>query len=593
MFERVQQRCFDWFGRRYAPVVIAAVAALLGASSLAGDRTLDDWVVTLVARGEGAAHGFSSKPWDSFRFTSGDPARNQQLIERGVLLPWWTAPELALAFWRPLAGFSHVLDELCWPSRPVLLHVHSLLWFSALLVAVWAVYRRLAGNPQLAGLAFALYAFDDAHGATLSWLANRNALISASFGCACLWAHDVARRERTRRYAQLSLLCFALSCAASELSVGALGYLVAYASFLDRAPLRQRLQSLGGHAVICVAWRAYWSLAGYGARGSGAYVDPLADPLGFLAGAPRKWLCLLQGQLGIIPADFGFLGSASDQRLWMLTGLLTLAGAAVLLRPCVVDATGKFWLTGMLLSLLPMAASFPSDRLLLLVGLGVAPLLARAFQRACSGTTRGFFRAGIAAAFLGVHGLLAPLLLPVRAGQMGRMARAEGEALSGLRASVPSADQTLIVLNAPSLLLANYAQLRSSALGLPQFARLYVLSATDSPVSVTRSGADELTLHAALGFLHTPLEQHYRGAVDSLPTGSRVELAGLSAEVTQSLADGRPESVRFTLRGPLSDYAFSCWTDGGFGPCALPALGRSLRLEPEDLGHILYRPRRD
>src|SRR5450631_2437059 len=211
---------------RRVPAVIVAVATLLAASSLGGGRTLDDWVLAVVARGQGSALGLANNRWDCFTFTTGNPLANQRLMDRGVLLPWWTARDLKVAFFRPLAAATHVLDEALWRNSPVALHAHSLLWFSALLVSVWKVYQRLAGERKLANFAFALYALDDTHGATVSWIANRSALMSAALGCACIWAHDVWRNDGSRLHAWLSPLLFALSCLAGELGAATLAYLI-------------------------------------------------------------------------------------------------------------------------------------------------------------------------------------------------------------------------------------------------------------------------------------------------------------------------------------------------------------------------------
>ena len=593
-FERAARRAFDSFGSRYAVWFIIVGATLLGTSSLRGQRALDDWVIAVVARGEGAGLGLSERAWDSFTFTTGDHVRNMSMMNRGVLLPWWTDPGLKLAFFRPLAALTHLLDEWSWPTQPLLHHAHSLLWFSLLLGAVGVVYRRLSGDVRLANVALAFYAYDDAHGATLSWLANRNALISGVFGCACIAVHDLWRRGGRRLHGVCALLCFVLSCLASELAVGALAYLLAYAAFLDPAPPRERVRSLLGYVGATLIWRTGWSLAGYGARGSGTYVDPLTDPARFFVEAPGKWLSLLQGQLGVIPADFAFLGPAEQQTLWTITALVTLTFAAVFLRPCVTDARGRFWLCGALLSLLPMAASFPSDRLLLFVGLGCMPLFARAFCLAATRLTDvARLRAstlavyGLAALFFAIHGILAPLLLPLRAGQMGRMARAEDAALRELRALAGTSNE-LLILNAPSVVLTSYAQVQLKAQGEAPFARPYVLSATDSQISVSRDGEREFTLRAERGFLHSPLERHYRGVPASLAEQGRVELAGLSAEVGELLPDGRPRAVHFTVARELSDYACACWTNGHFRRCQVPDRGRVLRLPAEDLGSILF-----
>jgi hypothetical protein len=593
--KRLLAQVFERLGHRHAPITIIAVALLLSATSLSAGRSLDDWIFAVVNRGEGATLGLSSNPWDCFTFATGEPAQNTALMDRGVLLPWWTDPELRLAFFRPVAAATHLLDETWWPEHPALLHAHNLFWFGILLAAVCAVYRKLAGDWQVSSLALALYAWDDARGATLSWIANRNALISGALGCGCIALHVHWRRGNGGRYGLLSWGLFVLSCLASELFIGALAYLIAYALFLDGASPRSRVLSVLGYVLSTLGWRIGWSMAGYGARGSGAYIDPLSDPLGFLASAPRRWLCLLQGQLGLIPADFSFLAPSGDQSLWTVTALATLAGAALLLRHCVTDPLGRFWFGGALLALLPMAATIPSDRLLLFVGLGFMALLARAFRQSLGQVTepsRALLARGVSCAvplvFLSIHGIIAPLLLPFRAAQMGRMARAEARALQDLRAQAGPLGKTVIILNTPSVVLASYAQAQLKTEGLPTIPRLYVLSAADSAVVVTRTGPLELSLRAEPGLLRTQLERLYRAIPASLGTRGRVELAQLTAEVTESLADGHPSSVRFTLKRQLSDYAFVCWREGKFRGCPLPAAGQQLRLPAEDLGRVLF-----
>jgi hypothetical protein len=585
---------FERLGHRYAPIAIIAVAILLSASSLSAGRCLDDWIFAVVNRGEGAALGLAKEPWDCFTFATGNRSENASLMARGVLLPWWTDPELRLAFFRPLAAATHLLDETWWPAHPQALHAHNLFWFAALLAGVAAVYRKLAGDWQVSSLALALYAWDDARGATLSWIANRNALISGALGCGCIAAHVHWRRGNRAHYGLLSWVLFLLSGLASELAVGALAYLIAYAVFLDGASRRSRVLSVLGYAVATLGWRIGWSVAGYGARGSGAYIDPLRDPLGFLASAPRRWLCLLQGQFGLIPADFGFLAPGRDQLLWACTAVATLAAAAFFLRPCVTDPLGRFWLGGSLLALLPMAATVPSDRLLLFVGLGFMALLARAFRLSLAAIeTSSAAKAPVIAGLLPlgfflVHGVIAPLLLPFRAAQMGRMARAERQALQDLRAQSGPSGKTVIILNAPSVVLASYALAQLKTQGLPTIPRLYVLSAADSTVVVTRTGPLELSLRAERGFLRTHLERLYRATPASLGARAHVELGQLTADVTESLADGHPSVVRFTLEGRLSDYAFVCWIEGSFRSCTLPGPGEKLQLAPDDLGRVLF-----
>jgi hypothetical protein len=180
------------------------------------------------------------------------------------------------------------------------------------------------------------------------------------------------------------------------------------------------------------------------------------------------------------------------------------------------------------------------------------------------------------------------LLLPFRAAQMGRMARAERQALQDLRAQSGPSGKTVIILNAPSVVLASYALAQLKTQGLPTIPRLYVLSAADSTVVVTRTGPLELSLRAERGFLRTHLERLYRATPASLGARAHVELGQLTADVTESLADGHPSVVRFTLEGRLSDYAFVCWIEGSFRSCTLPGPGEKLQLAPDDLGRVLF-----
>ncbi len=78
------------------------------------------------------------------------------------------------------------------------MHLHSLLWLGALVVAAALLYRRILGPTWVAGLAALLYAVDDAHAAPAAYIANRNALIATCFGVLCLLCFARSRQEGWR-----------------------------------------------------------------------------------------------------------------------------------------------------------------------------------------------------------------------------------------------------------------------------------------------------------------------------------------------------------------------------------------------------------
>src|SRR6185436_19428912 len=144
----------------------------------------------------------------------------------------------------PLASLTHFLDERLWPAHPALMHAQSLLWFAAMLGAVLLVYRRLEPASGISGLAFALYALDDAHGPALAWLSNRNALIATGLGCLAIVLHDRWRSRGRHALGVLSAFTFGVALLAGEAAVGALAYLLSYAIFLDRGSKAARLVSI-------------------------------------------------------------------------------------------------------------------------------------------------------------------------------------------------------------------------------------------------------------------------------------------------------------------------------------------------------------
>jgi hypothetical protein len=242
------------------------------------------------------------------------------------------------------------------------------------------------------------------------------------------------------------------------------------------------------------------------------------------------------------------------------------------------------------LSLLPLAATFPSDRLLLFVGLGAMPLLARLFHdfvtRGARGERETPARALVIFGLILLHVVAAPLLLPVRAGQMELFGVTHDRAARGIPSDSDVSGKTVIVVAAPTVLFANYIQAERALEGTPRPRHLYILSSASSPITVERSGVQALTLRPEHGFLYTPLEQHYRG-VASLARGHRVALSAMTAEVTESGPQGRPSAVRFSFDAPPGDYVFITWRNGRFAPFALPDVGRPVVLPEEDFGKIL------
>jgi hypothetical protein len=568
------------------PYGLALLAVALALPALWAGVQFDDYFHReLLLGAESPVAGMQ----DLFAFLDGDAARARQWMDSGVF-PWWTLLQAREAFWRPLTALTHWLDYRLWPNAPAAMHAHSLLWFGALVAAAAALYRRLAPGAAVAGLAALLYAVDDGHGFAAGWLANRNGLLAALFGVLCVHAYARWRGQGWRPGALLAPLWLALGLLSAEAALGALAYVAAYTLWLDRAPVRARLASLLPLGVVVVVWAAIYRALGYGAWGT-AYMDPLREPLHFARAVIERAPVLLLGQWAGPPAElYPFLGPAARTVLWLAAGL-GLAGLGWIFRPLLHrSASARFWATGLLLSLLPICAALPANRLLFFAGLGAMGLLAEWVLGLGPGQSvaprsgrRPRVSAGLAYALLAVHLVFAPLLLPLTAYSPALLGTLEPASLR-LPAGAGLAAQTAVLVHAPSFYSASVLGAVRAAHGLPAPARVRYLGAGPAALEISRPDARTLIVTPAGGYL-TGFDPVFRGAHHPLAVGESIALEGLSVEVLALTPDRRPAVVAFNFAVPLEDASLRwlAWRGGALVPFAVPALGQTLRLPALDL----------
>jgi len=555
---------------------------------------LDDFVLALRARDRPVLAGAPKPRWDLFAFTTGEPADTRMLIERGVIMPWWADRRLEVAFFRPLSSLSHRIDYALWPRSPRLMYLHSVAWLVLALHLVARCYRRWETSPWLAGLSAGLYAIDDLHGPVVAWLSNRNALIATTFALLTLLAHDDFRKSKARRWAVLAAASLLLSLLAGEFGMATLGYLAAYTLLLDRAPWPERSLALLPYLAVVSCWLIFYVSSGAGVHGSGTYLNPFSDPGQFVRSLPSRATALLGAALGPIPADLEMFGPPAQSRLRASISVAFVLAAACAIGPELKrDRVARFWLGGMALAMLPIAAAPPSDRLLQLVAVGgcaliarlVSPLVDPAQRRKAS---RGRFL--VALLFGAVHLGLAPVLLPIRAAQMQVLGTAQARATAVLDRIPDLSQRTVVIVSAPLDIMASYVQVERLFEGKPAAARLYWLTSAGSAVRVERSGPRSLLIEREGGFFSTPLELHYRrsGALDPAET---FEFSEMSVSVKSVTPDARPRQVSFRFTQPLesTSYLFLIWKNDRYEVLDLESLERPLVLPAEDLGQILTR----
>ncbi len=120
---------------RYAWVA-TIVGLLISLPSLAVGFYADDYNHLLLLAGYDTGAG---RPFDIYRFMMGNLS---DAIYAGPF-PWWTNPDLRIAFLRPIASAMFMLDHALFGMNAVGYHAHALLWYGLLVFTVAMFYGRL------------------------------------------------------------------------------------------------------------------------------------------------------------------------------------------------------------------------------------------------------------------------------------------------------------------------------------------------------------------------------------------------------------------------------------------------------------------
>lgn len=313
-----------------------------------------------------------------------DDTDRAEMMARG-LLPWWTDPTLTLRFFRPLSSALIFFEHKLFSHRALPMHVHSLLWWAAATLAVHALYKRLLPyRPRL--IATAIFALSPCHTLPLAWVANRETLISLTFGALAIGAQSRWRESRSARDAILALVFFGLALAGGgEYALCCGGYVLAM-DFVRRESIVRRLTGWLPFVVPALGYLGVRAMLHYGTAGSGYYSDPFHDPRAFLGNVPMRAMLLLGSDwMGFDPETWRHGAMRGILTALVLTTMLALV---VPLRLTLARQTDDVknaatWLLfGSFFALVPVLAVVTARRLLGASMIGVAPVVALLVERA-------------------------------------------------------------------------------------------------------------------------------------------------------------------------------------------------------------------
>jgi hypothetical protein len=566
---------------------LALCAIALSSSCLFIGFYLDDIVGRYIYSDLPGARELFRQYMGGYGLATGVPADNHWQVEAGYA-PWWIYDHLRLRMFRPLGMLTHALDAHAWPNSAALMHAQSLFWLALLVLAAARMYRGVLG-PRAGGLAAVLFAFDHTHGFEVGYNCNRYALLAAFFGVLSLDQHLRWRMHGERRGALAGPLLYVLALLSGESSISVAGYLLAYAALVEQGSLLQRARTLWPYLAITLAWRLSYNLAGFGANGSGPYVDPVREPVHYLLLLLERGPILLLGQFFAPPAEVHTVLAAQHARTMLIAAVVLLFGLALLLSPLLRrNRLARFWAAGLLFSLVPAACTYPHNRQLLFTSLGALALLAQlwhlfAIELHGSVLSRGLFLSSkLGAVVLAGHLIVSPLVLPLMTcgitffSPLQRAEASVGDEIAG---------RDVVFLTAPDYLAVKMVQLTRRVEHRPLARRWRALSFGPQDVVVSRKDDRTLELQYQGGILSTHFMELYRDRRLRMSVGDRIDLQGLAIEVLAVTADGRAERARFAFERPLEapSLLFYAWRDGAFVRLAPPAVGASMTLPAASL----------
>src|SRR5262249_4386496 len=151
-----------------------------------------------------------------------------------------------------------------------------------------------------ASLALLFFVIDDAHTQPIGWISCRHVLIAAAPTLLGLAAHLRFRERGFRAGRWLAPLGIAIGLLGGETALGGAALVVAYELVGPGSlagprpqPLARRLAAAAPTLAVVGAYLVIYRALGCGASASGAYVEPLTEPLAFVTAVAVRLPTLL------------------------------------------------------------------------------------------------------------------------------------------------------------------------------------------------------------------------------------------------------------------------------------------------------------
>jgi hypothetical protein len=370
---------------RYWIGIILIVALLLYIPFLFSGFFQDDFGFRLqfspeiYKKADVPAEVMQNNPLDLYGF-SRDASERLSIQQNLGFAPWWASDQIKTNFFRPLSSLTLALDFSLWPDAPLLIHIHSLLWFCLLIVIAYGLYRSISGSAVVAGISILLFVVDDVLSGPVGWISNRHAVVAMVFCVLCVWLYHQGVSKRKWSYMAGACGVYVLALLASEMGLVTFAYLFAYGLALDRGKWLDRIKRIVPFILITVVWRLVYTGLGYGVSGSLLYIDPILSPVDFITQMLTRIPALLFSAFFVPLAEMLIAFSPQALGIFAAVLLIPLGLLAIAVYPILkAHRTSAFWVIGLLCAVVPLVSGIPQSRNLGLVSLGVMGLAGQLF----------------------------------------------------------------------------------------------------------------------------------------------------------------------------------------------------------------------
>jgi hypothetical protein len=562
-----------------------ALGLLLALPTLSIGFFSDDWVFVGTLE-----HRFAYEVpwWDLYRFTpvDADSAR------AAGYLPWWTAPGMRLHLVRPLASMLLTLDHAAFGRWALGYHLHSLVWYAILLIAAWALFRRLLPRAT-ACLALLVFTLSNANSTPFGWISARHGLLTAAFSAMALTAHVRAREEGWSPGRRLAPIAVILALVSGESGLAAIAFGVAYellgAPGSRATTARDRAARAAPWLATGLVYLALYAALGGGARDSAGYVSPLSDPARFLAVAATRVPVLLASAIFTVPAELAIMGVSRPMAIAGVVGTVVLGFVWRAVSPRLDEQERRVapgLAAGALASIVATSGGFPGSRELIVADLGIAPLLAILLRHAFASGSFAIGRRAVGGLLVLTLLVLGPLAQLSYAQQVKTMDRATATAARDTERELHGSPRAYMLVASDPMVSLYVPPVISASTDLPRTCWGWV-SGSRQDVTLQRTGPSSFSLQGSGPFLRGAFEALFRDPSVPLHVGETFPVCTATVRIG-AMEDGLPSRLDIQadedLDAPRTPWL--AWVDGAVRAVPFPPVGKELtiRWSPGPMG---------